>query len=75
MLQDVMQLRKLLLTGYKFSSILIPIEYGVRVTRCSISSFVTAGLWPRRRGLDTGVVAFVKHKVVHYIREDRVKVS
>jgi len=62
MLQDsVMQLRKLLLTGYKFSSMLIPIEYGGHVTRCSISSFVTAGLWPRRRGLDTGMVAFVKH--------------
>jgi len=24
-----------------------PIEYGGRVTRCSISGFVTAGMWPR----------------------------
>jgi len=48
MLQNnVMQLSKLLLTGYQFSSVRIPIEYGGRVTWCSISSFVTAGLWPR----------------------------
>jgi len=42
-----MQLSKLLLTGYQFPSVNIPIEYGDRVTRCSISSFVTVGLWPR----------------------------
>ena len=42
-----LQLSKLLLTGYQFSSVRIPIEYAGRVTRCSISSFVTAGLWPR----------------------------
>jgi len=48
MLQDnVMQLSKLLLTGYQISRVRIPMEYGGRVTRCSISSFVTAGLWPR----------------------------
>jgi len=48
MFQDnVMQLGKLLLTGYQSSSVRIPIGYGGRVTRCSISSFVTAGLWPR----------------------------
>ena len=51
MLQDnVMQLSKLLLTGYQFSSVRIPIEYGGRVTGC---------------GLDTGVVALVKQKVMH----------
>jgi len=44
---NVMQLSRLLLTGYQFSSISVPIEFGGRVTRCSISSFVTAGLWPR----------------------------
>jgi len=33
MLQDnVMQLSKLLLTGYQFSRVRIPIEYGARVT-------------------------------------------
>ena len=42
-----MQLSKLFQTGYQFSIVRIPIEYGGRVTRCSISSFVTAGLWPR----------------------------
>jgi len=69
-----MQLSKLLLTGYQFSSIRIPKEYGGRVTQCSISSFAKAALWSRRRGLDTGVVAFVKHKV--NLREDHViKVS
>ena len=51
MLQDnVMQLSKLLLTGYQFSSVRIPIEYGGRVSG-----------W----GLDTGVVALVKQKVMH----------
>jgi len=44
---NVMQLSKFLLTGYQFSSVRIPIECGGRVTRCSISSFVTAGLWLR----------------------------
>ena len=45
-LQDnVTQLSKLLLTGYQFSIVRIPIEYGGRATWCSISSFVTAGLW------------------------------
>jgi len=45
MLQDnTMHLSELLLTGYQFSSVRIPIKY---VTRCSISSFVTAGLWSR----------------------------
>jgi len=45
MLQNnVMQLSKLLLTGYQFSSVRIPIEYGGRVARCLISNFVTAGL-------------------------------
>jgi len=47
-LQDnVMQLSKLLVTGYQFSSVRIPIVCCGRVTRCSISSFVTAGLRPR----------------------------
>ena len=38
---NVMELSKLLLTGYQFSNVRIPIEYGGRVTRCSIrpSSF------------------------------------
>jgi len=46
MLQDnVMQLSKVLMTGHQFSSVMIPIEYGGRVTRCSISSFETAGVW------------------------------
>ena len=44
-----------------------------RVTRCSISSFVTAGLWPRS-GYWTGVVSSIKQKVMHWHREDRVKV-
>jgi len=38
---------QMLLPGYQFSNVKIPIEYGRCVTRCSISSFVTAGLWPR----------------------------
>jgi len=42
-----MQLSKLLLTGYRFHGVKIPIEYGGRVTRCSINSFATAGLWSR----------------------------
>jgi len=62
MLQDnLKQLSKLLLTGYQISSVRIPIEYGGRVTRCSISCFVTAGLWPR-----SGYrVALVNQKVMH----------
>jgi len=44
---NVMQLSKVLLTGYQFSSGRMTIEYGGRVTRCSISSFVTTGLWSR----------------------------
>jgi len=63
MLQDnVMQLSKLLLTAYQFSSVTIPIEYGGRVTRCSISGFVTQ--LDCDSGLDTGVVALVKQKVM-----------
>jgi len=63
-LQDnVMQLRKLLLTGYQFSSVRIPIEYCGRVTRCLISSFITAGLWPRS-GYRSGRVILVEQKVV-----------
>ena len=63
MLQDnVMQLSKLLLAGYQISSARIPRECGGHVTRCSISSFVTAGLG---RGLVTGVVALVKQKVMY----------
>jgi len=63
MLQDsVMQLSTLLLTGYQFSSVRIPIKYGGRVTRCSISSFEQLDCG---RGLDTGVVALVKQKVMH----------
>jgi len=50
MIQDVMQLSKLLLTGYQFSSVRIPIEYGGCVTGC---------------GLDAGLVALVKQKVMH----------
>jgi len=47
MLEDnVTQLSKLLLTGYQFSSVRIPIEYVV-VLRAARLSFVTAGLWSR----------------------------
>jgi len=59
---DVMQLSEFLVTDYQFSSVRIPIEYVVVLTRCSISSFVTAGCGS---GLDTGVVALVKQKVMH----------
>jgi len=46
MLQDnVMELSKLLLTVYQFSSVRKPIEYVVVFTRCSNSSFVATGLW------------------------------
>jgi len=58
-----MQPSELLLTGYQFSIVRIPIEYGGRVTRYSISSFVTAGLCGR--GLDNGVVALVKQKAMY----------
>jgi len=48
MLQDnMMHLSKLLLTSCQFSSVRIPIEYGGHVMPCSISSFITAGLWRR----------------------------
>jgi len=64
MLQDnVMQLSKLLLTGYLFSIVRIPIEYGGRVTRCSISSFATARLWPRS-GYRGGHVSETKGNVL-----------
>jgi len=73
MLQDnVKQLSKLLLTGYQFSSVRIPIEYGGRVTGCSISCFVTAGMWPRS-GYRGGSVSESKGDASEY-REDRVKV-
>jgi len=42
---NVMELRKLLLTVYQFSSVRIPMEYVVVFTRCSNISFVAAGLW------------------------------
>jgi len=69
---NVKQLSKLLLTVYQFSSVRIPIEYGGRVTRCSISCFVTAGLWPRS-GYRGGSVSESKGNASGY-REDRVKV-
>ena len=48
MLQDnMMQLSKLLPTSHQFYSERIPIEYGGRFTLSSISSSVTARLWPR----------------------------
>jgi len=56
---NVVQLSKLLLTGYQFSSVRIPIEYGGRVKRCSINSFVTAGLWSRS-GYPGGCVSETK---------------
>jgi len=62
MLQDnVMLLSNLLLIGYQFYSVRMPIEYCGRVTRCWNSSCVTAGLWPR-----SGYrVALVNQKVMH----------
>ena len=74
---NMMQLSKLLLTGCQFSSVRksqfssVPIEYGGHVTRCSISSFVTGGLWSRsgyRGGRDS------ETKGNALAREDRVKV-
>jgi len=48
MLQDnVMQLSNLLLTGYQRKDTKDTDRVYGRVTRCSISSFVKAGLWPR----------------------------
>jgi len=52
----------MLLTGYQFSSVRIPIEYGGRVTRCSISSFETAGLW-LRSGYRVGRISETKGNV------------
>jgi len=63
MLQDnVMELIKLLLTGYQFSSVKIPIEYVavLRGARLAVLYQLDCG-----RGLDTGVVALVKQKVIH----------
>jgi len=48
-----------LLTSYQFTGVRIPIKYGGRVTRCSISSFATAGLW-RRSGNRDGDVSEIK---------------
>ena len=68
---NVMHLNKLLLTGYQFSSVRIPIEYVGRVTQCSISSFETAGLW-QRSGYRGGRLSETKVNALAY-REDRVK--
>ena len=48
----------------------IPIEYGGRVTQCSISSLVTAGLCPRP-AYRCGRVSDTK--VIHLHKEDGVK--
>jgi len=59
-----MQLRKLLLTRYHFSSVKIPIEYGGRVVlrgaRLAVLQQLDCG-----HGLDTVVVASVKQKGIH----------
>ena len=62
-LQDnVMQLSKLLLTSYQFSSVRMPIENVVvlRGVRLEVLQQLDCG-----HGLDTGVVALVKQKEIH----------
>ena len=71
MLQDnVMQLSEFLLADYQFSSVRDTDRKCGRFTRCSISSFVTAGLW-LRSGFRGGRVSETKGNAL--AREDRVK--
>jgi len=63
MLQDnVMQLSKLLLTGYQFCSVRIPIEYVVMFRGARLAVLQQLDCC---RGLDTEVFALVKQKVMH----------
>jgi len=67
----MMQLSKLLLTVYQFSSVRIPIKYValLRGVRLAVLQQLDCG-----RGLDTGLVVLVKQKVMHYHRGDSIKV-
>jgi len=71
LMDNVQQPSKLLLTGYRFCIVRIPIEYVVvlRDARLAVLQLLDCG-----HGQDTRMVALVKQKVMHYQWEDRVEV-